>query len=42
MDGLKPNRHGYDYINRKQKPFLNMQATSDASRTFTSVDVNWP
>ncbi|CAH1977841.1 unnamed protein product [Acanthoscelides obtectus] len=37
---LRPNRHGY--INRKEKPTLNVQATCDAREMFTSVDVSWP
>ncbi|CAH1986021.1 unnamed protein product [Acanthoscelides obtectus] len=39
---LKPNRHGDEYINRKGKPILNVQATCDAREMFTSVDVSWP
>jgi hypothetical protein len=39
---LKPNHHGDEYINRKGKPTLNVQATCDANETFTSVDVSWP
>ncbi|CAH2016530.1 unnamed protein product [Acanthoscelides obtectus] len=39
---LKPHRHGDEYINRKGKPTLNVQATCDASEMFTSVDVSWP
>ncbi|CAH1992583.1 unnamed protein product [Acanthoscelides obtectus] len=40
---LKPNRHGDEYINRKGKPTLNVQATCDAREMFTrSVDVSWP
>ncbi|CAH1998052.1 unnamed protein product [Acanthoscelides obtectus] len=38
---LKPNRHGDEYINRKGKPTLNVQATCDAREMFTSVDVSW-
>ncbi|CAH1956586.1 unnamed protein product [Acanthoscelides obtectus] len=34
---LKPNRHGDEYINRKGKPTLNVQATCDAS-----LHVSWP
>ncbi|CAH1966428.1 unnamed protein product [Acanthoscelides obtectus] len=34
---LKPNRHGDEYINRKGKPTLNVQATCDAREIFTSV-----
>ncbi|CAH2013550.1 unnamed protein product [Acanthoscelides obtectus] len=36
----KPNRHGDEYINRKGKPTLNVQATCDAREMFTSVDVS--
>ncbi|CAH2008231.1 unnamed protein product [Acanthoscelides obtectus] len=39
---LKPNRHGDEYINRKGKPTLKVQATCDAREMFTSVDVSWP
>ncbi|CAH1995913.1 unnamed protein product [Acanthoscelides obtectus] len=39
---LKPNRHGDEYINRKGKPTVNVQATCDATEMFTSVDVSWP
>ncbi|CAH2014012.1 unnamed protein product [Acanthoscelides obtectus] len=39
---LKPNHHGDEYINRKGKPTLNVQATCDAREMFTSVDVSWP
>ncbi|CAH1975181.1 unnamed protein product [Acanthoscelides obtectus] len=39
---LKPNRHGDEYINRKGKPTLNVQATCDSREMFTSVDVSWP
>ncbi|CAH1957723.1 unnamed protein product [Acanthoscelides obtectus] len=38
---LKPNCHGDEYINRKRKPTLNVQATCDAREMFTSVDVSW-
>ncbi|CAH1977647.1 unnamed protein product [Acanthoscelides obtectus] len=38
---LKPNRHGDEYINRKGKPNLNVQATCDAREMFTSVNVSW-
>ncbi|CAH1974449.1 unnamed protein product [Acanthoscelides obtectus] len=38
---LKPNRHGDEYINRKEKPTLNVQATCDAREIFTSFDVSW-
>ncbi|CAH2004250.1 unnamed protein product [Acanthoscelides obtectus] len=36
---LKPNRHGDEYIYRKGKPTLNVQATCDAREMFTSVDM---
>ncbi|CAH2001530.1 unnamed protein product [Acanthoscelides obtectus] len=39
---LKPNRQGDEYINRKGKPPLNVQATCDDREMFTSVDVSWP
>ncbi|CAH2003490.1 unnamed protein product [Acanthoscelides obtectus] len=42
MGSLKPNRHGDEYINRKGKPTLNVQATCDAREMFTSIDVSWP
>ncbi|KAG8317660.1 hypothetical protein J6590_023005 [Homalodisca vitripennis] len=35
----KPYLHGDEYINRKRKPTLNVQATCDASEKFTSVDI---
>ncbi|XP_046684573.1 putative nuclease HARBI1 [Homalodisca vitripennis] len=38
----KPYLHGDEYINRKGKPTLNVQATCDASEKFISVDVSWP
>ncbi|CAH2000150.1 unnamed protein product [Acanthoscelides obtectus] len=38
---LIPNRHGDEYINRKGKSTLNVQATCDARDMFTSVDVSW-
>ena len=34
--------HGDDYVNRKQRPSLNVQATCDANEVFTSVDASWP
>ena len=39
---LKPRIHGDEYINRKGKPTLNIQATCNAKEMFTSVDVSWP
>lgn len=39
---LKPNRHGDEYVNRKGKPTINVQATCDATEKFTSVDASWP
>ena len=39
---MKPNLHGDEYINRKGKATLNVQATCDAKEMFTSVDVGWP
>ncbi|CAH1977290.1 unnamed protein product [Acanthoscelides obtectus] len=39
---LKPNRNGNEYINRKGKSTLNVQATCDAREMFTSVDLSWP
>ncbi|CAH1985113.1 unnamed protein product [Acanthoscelides obtectus] len=39
---LKPNQHGDEYINRKEEPTLNVQATCDAREMFTSVDASWP
>ncbi|CAH1954641.1 unnamed protein product [Acanthoscelides obtectus] len=39
---LKANHHGDEYINRKGKPTLNVQATCDSREMFTSVDVSWP
>lgn len=39
---LKPKLYGDEYINRKGKPTLNVQATCDAKEIFTSVDVSWP
>ncbi|CAH2008791.1 unnamed protein product [Acanthoscelides obtectus] len=39
---LKANSHGDEYIHRKGKPTLNVQATCDAREMFTSVDVSWP
>lgn len=38
----KPGLHGDEYINRKGKSTLNVQATCDAKGMFTSVDVSWP
>ncbi|CAH1995415.1 unnamed protein product [Acanthoscelides obtectus] len=32
---LKPNRHGDEYINRKGKPILNVQATCKDRAMFT-------
>lgn len=39
---LKPKVHGDEYVNRKGKCTLNVQATCDANEMFTSVDVSWP
>jgi hypothetical protein len=39
---LKPRLHGDEYINRKNKPTLNVQGTCDSKEMFTSVDVSWP
>ena len=39
---MKPNLHGDEYINRKGKATLNVQATCDAKEMFKSVDVGWP
>ncbi|XP_047502729.1 putative nuclease HARBI1 [Penaeus chinensis] len=39
---LKPKLHGDEYINRKGKSTLNVQATCDAKEMFTSVDISWP
>ncbi|XP_047499264.1 putative nuclease HARBI1 [Penaeus chinensis] len=39
---LKPKLLGDEYINRKGKSTLNVQATCDAKEMFTSVDVSWP
>ncbi|CAH1987270.1 unnamed protein product [Acanthoscelides obtectus] len=39
---LKLNRHGDEYINRKGKPPLNVQATCDSREMFTSIDVSLP
>ncbi|EFA01471.1 Putative nuclease HARBI1-like Protein [Tribolium castaneum] len=38
----KPKNHGDEYINRKGKPTINVQATCDAREIFTSVEVSWP
>lgn len=38
----KPKVHGDEYVNRKGKTTLNIQATCDAREIFTSVDVSWP
>ncbi|CAH2003249.1 unnamed protein product [Acanthoscelides obtectus] len=32
----------HEYINRKGKPTLNVQATCDSREMLTSVDVSWP
>ncbi|GBL73991.1 hypothetical protein AVEN_79797-1, partial [Araneus ventricosus] len=39
---LKPKLYGDEYINRKGKPTLNVQAICDAKEMLTSVDVSWP
>ncbi|XP_063921462.1 putative nuclease HARBI1 [Zophobas morio] len=36
------NRHGNEYICRKQFPALNVQATCNAEEYFTSVSAEWP
>ncbi|KAJ8969297.1 hypothetical protein NQ314_001836 [Rhamnusium bicolor] len=36
----KPGLHGDEYINQKDKPTLNVQATCDARGMFTSIDVS--
>ncbi|XP_076049370.1 uncharacterized protein LOC143030050 [Oratosquilla oratoria] len=38
----KPKLHGDEYINRKGRSTLNVQATCNAKEMFTSVDVSWP
>lgn len=39
---LKPRLHGDEFINRKLKPTINVQATCNALEIFTSVDASWP
>lgn len=38
----KPHQFGDDYVNRKGRITMNVQATCDSSETFTSADVRWP
>lgn len=38
----KPSRHGDEYINRKNYPSINVQATCNSKEIFTSVDASWP
>lgn len=38
----KPNQDGDQYINRKNYPSLNVQATCNAKEWFTSVTAQWP
>lgn len=38
----KPSVHGDEYINRKNFPSINVQATCDAQERFTSIDATWP
>ncbi|GBL99554.1 hypothetical protein AVEN_68821-1 [Araneus ventricosus] len=39
---LKPKLYEDEYINRKGKPTLNVQATCYAKEMFTSVGISWP
>lgn len=38
----KPRQHGDEYVNRKGRYTLNVQATCNGQEKFTSVDVSWP
>jgi hypothetical protein len=38
----KPHIDGDEYVNRKQYPSINVQATCDAREWFTSVNAEWP
>lgn len=38
----KPREFGDEYVNRKGKTTINVQATCDAAEQFTSVEVHWP
>lgn len=38
----KPGEFGDEFINRKGKATINVQATCDSTEKFTSIDVNWP
>lgn len=39
---VNENRHGNEYICRKQFPAINVQATCNADEYFTSVSAEWP
>jgi hypothetical protein len=39
---LKPSIHGDEYVNRKTFASLNVQATCNAKKIFTSIDASWP
>jgi hypothetical protein len=38
----KPHENGDDYVNRKNYPSINVQATCNAEEKFTSVNASWP
>jgi hypothetical protein len=38
----KPHINGDEYVNRKQYPSINVQATCDSREWFTSVNAEWP